>query len=315
MGGMKTSQARFLFIVLSLVVLTVAVFLWPRSGSTLAADKEKPTPSPTPTPSTLVYLSPDSQTVGPWAAVSMDVLVDDVSNLGAYRVTLSFDPALLSAVSVANGPFLESTDRVVSCLEPTLGEKSVVLVCLSKGAKPPGPSGSGHLATITLASSCESGTTALELSTALLKPLGDRIPQRTEGASVTVTEEIPCPNAPDSDLDGCSDLQEIGMVPEAGGMRDPNDAWDFFDTPDLSNVRDRAITMSDIFAVAGRFGAAGEPGGDPQAASIPAAPAYHAAFDRGGQIGADTWNRAPADGAITMEDIFAVAAQFGHDCS
>jgi hypothetical protein len=315
MGGMKTWQARFLFIVLPLVVLAVAVLLWPSSGSTLALDKEKPAPSPTPTPSTLVYLSPQSQTVGPWALVAVDVLVDDVSNLGAYRVTLSFDPALLTSVSVANGPFLESTDRDVSCLEPTLDEKSVVLACLSKGPKPPGPSGSGHLATITLASTCESGTSALELSTTLLEPLSNHIPNRAEDGTVTITEEILCSEPPDSDLDGCADLQEIGMTPENGGMRDPNDPWDFFDTPNSANKRDAAITIADVFAVAGRFGAAGEAGGDPQAASVPAAPAYHAAFDRGDQTGANTWNRAPADGTITIEDIFAVAGQFGHDCS
>ena len=36
---------------------------------------------------------------------------------------------------------------------------------------------------------------------------------------------------------------------------------------------------------------------------------------RGDIIGENTWNRAPADGSITGGDIFAVAAQFGHDCS
>jgi hypothetical protein len=44
-------------------------------------------------------------------------------------------------------------------------------------------------------------------------------------------------------------------------------------------------------------------------------PANHTAFDRGDQEGENSWNRAPADGAITISDIFALATQFGHDCS
>ena len=79
-------------------------------------------------------------------------------------------------------------------------------------------------------------------------------------------------------------------------------------------MRDRSITVADIFAVAGRFGATGDPGGDPLV-SPPDAPAYHTAYDRGEQTGANSWNRAPADGAITIEDVFAVAAQFGHSCA
>ena len=42
----------------------------------------------------------------------------------------------------------------------------------------------------------------------------------------------------------------------------------------------------------------------------------HAAFDRGLVIGANNWDRAPADGAINIpDDILGVAAQFGHSCA
>ncbi len=118
----------------------------------------------------------------------------------------------------------------------------------------------------------------------------------------------------DTDGDGCKDKAEQGFNPGLGGLRDPDDVWDFFDTPDASNVRDKAITIIDIFAVGTRFGASGDTSGDPLAGPIPPAPGYHTAFDRGGQTGANIWNQAPADGSITTVDIFAVAAQFGHDC-
>ena len=68
----------------------------------------------------------------------------------------------------------------------------------------------------------------------------------------------------------------------------------------------------DIFAVAGHFGDTGDAGIDPL--SDASGDGYHTRFDRGDQIGPNSWNRAPANGAITIEDIFAVAAQFGLNC-
>ena len=53
------------------------------------------------------------------------------------------------------------------------------------------------------------------------------------------------------------------------------------------------------------------------ALATPASPSgYHAAYDRGPVIGASSWNRAPADGAVNIpDDILGVAGQFGHNCT
>src|SRR3990172_6592205 len=120
----------------------------------------------------------------------------------------------------------------------------------------------------------------------------------------------------DSDSDGCSDGEEVGLDPRRGGQRDPLDFWDVFDTPGAGGLppRDKAVTVTDIFRVATRFGATGDAKVDPLSPPPPA-PAYHPAYDRGGQTGANVWNQAPPDGAIAVGDIFAVAAQFGHDCN
>lgn len=42
---------------------------------------------------------------------------------------------------------------------------------------------------------------------------------------------------------------------------------------------------------------------------------YHAAYDSGPVIGANNWDRAPADGAINIpDDTLGVAQQFGRSC-
>lgn len=72
--------------------------------------------------------------------------------------------------------------------------------------------------------------------------------------------------------------------------------------------------------MAGRFGATDNNGAatvnhHTSPLSDPPKSGYHPAYDRGGQTGANGWNQASPDGAITITDIFTVAAQFGHDCS
>ena len=118
----------------------------------------------------------------------------------------------------------------------------------------------------------------------------------------------------DSDGDGCTDFAEHGSTALLGGQRDHLDYWDFFDTPDASNYRDRHIDVIDIAAVVARFGAVGEPDGDPLSPPPPA-PAYHTAFDRGGPVpGENLWNLSPANGSINIIDIGAMIVQFGHTC-
>lgn len=120
----------------------------------------------------------------------------------------------------------------------------------------------------------------------------------------------------DVDLDGCLDITELGPNAGLGGSRNPKDRWDFFDVPtDAPPVRDRNVSIGDVGGIVGRYGAYGDPGGDPLAPP-PAAPAYHTAYDRGGITpGGEPWNLLPPDGMITVGDIGAVVSQFGHSCA
>ena len=119
-----------------------------------------------------------------------------------------------------------------------------------------------------------------------------------------------CDPACDPDGDGCTDVQELGSSAASGGQRDPNNFWDFFDTPNSANVRDKAITAADITRVVGRFGSNGKATTVADALSAPPASGYHAAFDRSssGQFSG------PADGVVSAGDITLVVAQFGHSC-
>src|SRR3990170_5888734 len=72
---------------------------------------------------------------------------------------------------------------------------------------------------------------------------------------------IPVPGT-DTDGDGCSDGKELGDDATRGGRRDPNNGWDFFDTPDSAGARDSVISGGDIARLVSRFGTRGDPNGD-----------------------------------------------------
>lgn len=110
----------------------------------------------------------------------------------------------------------------------------------------------------------------------------------------------------DTDQDGCSDKAEVGPRPQLGGGRNPNNFWDFFDTP----PRDKVISVKDIGNVVRRFGSMGDAGIDPLS-DPPASPEYHTAFDR---TPAPNQLTGPPNGSISITDIMLSVLQFGHSC-
>ena len=134
------------------------------------------------------------------------------------------------------------------------------------------------------------------------------------------------PDPGDTDQDGCSDVAENGLNARFGGRRDYLSFWDFYDVwthpagePQVW-ARDRVITLFDILGVARRFGPGpflSEAEAIAGALTPPtSASGYHPAYDRGGLLGLNPWDRAPPDGAIDIpDDILGVAAQFGHTCA
>ncbi|MGB2694264.1 MAG: flexitail domain-containing putative surface protein [Dehalococcoidia bacterium] len=139
-------------------------------------------------------------------------------------------------------------------------------------------------------------------------------PTPTATATSTPTSTPTAQAGLDSDLDGCSDERENGSNPALGGGRNYLKFWDFFDTPDGSNAKDKIISVGDIFRVVGRFGTNGNAGIDPLLP--PPASGYHTAFDRSPPAtGGHAWEINAADGSISVGDILFSVNQFGHSCS
>ena len=177
-------------------------------------DAQAQEPTPTATPSTIVRVSPTSQTVTAGTDVLVDIFVDNVASLAAYEFELAFQPNIVSFVSVTNGPFLGSTGRTVSCLPPLLGEGTVRFGCLTFGAPPPdGPSGSGLLATVRLSTSC-SDSSPLDLNLANLSDaLGASIPTSLQNGGVTITGGAVCPTPTPGPVGGISLDSDLRPLP------------------------------------------------------------------------------------------------------
>ncbi|MEX1253202.1 MAG: CAP domain-containing protein [Dehalococcoidia bacterium] len=137
-------------------------------------------------------------------------------------------------------------------------------------------------------------------------------PTSTPTATPTRTPTPPLPPASgiDTDGDGCDDAYENSANVPRGGGRDPNNPWDFFDTPDAANVRDAAITVADMSRVVGRFGSTGSMA-IPLFTQPAAPPVYHTAFDRSpnGAVSGSP------NGSVTAADISVIVMQFGHSCA
>jgi len=139
---------------------------------------------------------------------TVDIVVNDVDNLGQFEFVVDFDPAVIAFVSFAEGPFLSSTGRTVICLPYDLGPGSKQYGCSSGGAEA-GPDGSGVLATISF-SPIAVGTSAVDLHDVGLydaTPDVNPIPAAAQDGQVTVATVY-------GDVSGdCDvDIQDVGLV-------------------------------------------------------------------------------------------------------
>lgn len=133
-------------------------------------------------------VSPTSQTANVGDAVTVEVWVDGVTNLGAYQFTLNFDPAVLNATGATDGGFLGSTGRSVVPLSSINNALGTITVGAASFGTEPGPDGTGLLATVTFSAAAE-GTSTLTFSGIYMLDINaNPIPVDTlQGGDVTVS--------------------------------------------------------------------------------------------------------------------------------
>jgi hypothetical protein len=119
---------------------------------------------------------------------TVSLVVEDVTNLGAFQFDLTYDPAVLKIVDVQGGPFLGSSGREVQCLPPRRGEGSIGLTCVTLGATPEGPNGSGELATITFQSLALGSSSLRFARLTLTDPPAQPLPAQAQNVAILVDE-------------------------------------------------------------------------------------------------------------------------------
>jgi cohesin domain-containing protein len=115
-----------------------------------------------------VSIDPSSLTVGVGSAFDLNVNISSVSDLFAFQFDIVFNPEVLSATSVSEGPFLLSggtTAFVPGSIDNVGGEISVTADSLVGAV--PGVSGDGVLATLHFAA-LAAGTSDISLSNIIL---------------------------------------------------------------------------------------------------------------------------------------------------
>jgi hypothetical protein len=263
--------------------------------------------------------------------------------LGAYEFEVHFDPSVIKYVSMADGAFLTSTGRTIfSCFsrlppagphDPANGVLHYTCSTYNPSGQvlPLGPEGSGVLATITF-TPLVMGTTSVQLQNTILSEVtGTAISHTIQDGAVTVIDV----GTADTDGDGCTDLQETGDNVVAGGRRNPNDPYDFFDVPapayadpTPNGAKNRAINVQDVIAVlkyVGTYdnGPINGNGVDYDSVKDGDWNGDTVVTEAGDQVGL-RYDRAPVppsyylsgapNGAINVQDLTLVLGQVGHSC-
>lgn len=105
---------------------------------------------------------------------TVELRAENVSDLGAWEATVQFDKSKFEYVGWASGPFLQSTGRTQQCINPlgaypktpveaTNENGAMKIGCNTQALTPPGPSGSGTLATLTFKTKGSAGTGYISL--------------------------------------------------------------------------------------------------------------------------------------------------------
>jgi alpha-tubulin suppressor-like RCC1 family protein/dipeptidyl aminopeptidase/acylaminoacyl peptidase len=111
----------------------------------------------------------------------------------------------------------------------------------------------------------------------------------------------------DYDDDGCPDSDEVGLNQAAGGRRNPQNGYDYFNPTDDGENR-----IDDVLAVLNQYyddDTDGNPGLPPYT------PGYDPDTDRTDDTSSsEVWDLGPPNGQQRIDDILAIIFQYFHDC-
>jgi hypothetical protein len=122
-------------------------------------------------------------------------------------------------------------------------------------------------------------------------------------------------DAPDTDGDGCRDMQERGPDITKGGQRNPYNPHDFYDITNLSSVvgaKDRAVSGFDLNLLQAYLNSYAGDGGKYDADTNGINGPDGAEMDFAGLL--TPWPNSAGDGAISGFDLNDLLAQLNHSC-
>jgi adhesin HecA-like repeat protein len=158
--------------------------------------------------SPILSIVPATQTVSAGSGVTLDVNISDVTDLFGFQFDLTFLPSVLSANSIAEGPFLPSggtTFFLPGTIDNTNGTISATADSLIGAIS--GVSGSGTLAEFTF-TAIAAGTSSIDLSNVtLLDSSFNLIDANLQSGTVLVTANTGVTPEPNSLA-----LMFIGMI-------------------------------------------------------------------------------------------------------
>jgi hypothetical protein len=199
-----------------------------------------------------ISVGPMVNGAAPTESFSVNVTVADVADLYAWQLNLTFNPVILEAVSVSEGPFVQlfgTTMMSATTLNNTAGY--VFAACALLDTTAPGASGSGVLATVSF-KALASGTCSLHFS--------------SETGLRTIEEGLPKP-LPKVLVDGVfgypRDLAVTGLVASSSSVV-PGESVSLNATVENNGIVDEVFNVifyRDLIAVGTATGVALDSGG------------------------------------------------------
>lgn len=156
-----------------------------------------------------VRIEPPDTTVSIGSSFTVDVVIEDVTDLDSFQFDLTYIPSVVTATDAVCGPFLGSTGRSVTPVGPTIdnAEGRITFGCSSEGGGP-GPDGTGVLATFTF-NAAGLGSSLLQFENVQVTDTADVvIAVGTQDGNVTATAAC----REDVNGDGVINIVDIQLV-------------------------------------------------------------------------------------------------------